>query len=267
MKDQINTIRCAVEAALSDDQPYIEACQKALTALAQIEAAVGEQEPVAWRVHPFDYGIGHEGVYATTHLTQQRDAWLRKGWNVESLYTAAPVAQQPGKPRKADVARTCPFCNEEWVEQPQAEAVPVGSVTHDLKLLPEYFAEVQAGTKTFELRKDDRGFNAGDSLRLREWSEGAGYTGKEELRRVLGVLRGPLYGLEEGFVILSTATQQAEAVQPGYVLVPVEPTEAMLLSARDWSATKYGKPIGDDAAKGCWGAMVAAAITQQKGGV
>lgn len=51
-------------------------------------------EPVAWRVHPFDYGIGHEGVYATTHLTQQRDAWLRKGWNVESLYTAAPVAQQ-----------------------------------------------------------------------------------------------------------------------------------------------------------------------------
>lgn len=55
------------------------------------------------------------------------------------------------------------------------------------------------------------------------------------------------------------------AVPPGYVLVPVEPTEAMLLSARDWSATKYGKPIGNDAAKGCWGAMVAAAIAQQKG--
>lgn len=58
---------------------------------------------------------------------------------------------------------------------------------------------------------------------------------------------------------------QAEAVPPAHVLVPVEPTEAMLLSARDWSATKYGKPIGDDAAKGCWGAMVAAAIAQQKG--
>lgn len=71
-----------------------------------------------------------------------------------------------------------------------------------------------------------------------------------------------------GWLARSTAfkaPQQAEAVPPGYVLVPVEPTEAMLLSARDWSATKYGKPIGDDAAKGCWGAMVAAAIAQQKG--
>ncbi len=58
---------------------------------------------------------------------------------------------------------------------------------------------------------------------------------------------------------------QAEAVPPGYVLLPMEPTLEMLLSARDWSATKYGKPIGDDAAKGCWGAMISAAIAQQKG--
>lgn len=74
MKDQLQIIRRAVTAALSDDQPYIEACKKALTALSELEQMVGEQEPVAWRVHPFDYGIGHEGVYATTHLTQQRDA-------------------------------------------------------------------------------------------------------------------------------------------------------------------------------------------------
>lgn len=37
------------------------------------------------------------------------------------------------------------------------------------------------------------------------------------------------------------------------------PTEAMLIAARDWSAKKYGKPIGDDAARGCWNAMLAAA--------
>lgn len=34
-----------------------------------------------------------------------------------------------------------------------------------------------------------------------------------------------------------------------------EPTEAMLNAARDWSAAKYGKPIGNDAAIGCWQAM------------
>lgn len=38
-----------------------------------------------------------------------------------------------------------------------------------------------------------------------------------------------------------------------------EPTEAMLIAARDWSYKKYGKPIGDDAAIGCWKAMFEAA--------
>ena len=51
--------------------------------------------PVAWRVHPFDYGIGHEGVYAMTMLEQQRDAWLRKGLKVEPLYVAPQVVVVP----------------------------------------------------------------------------------------------------------------------------------------------------------------------------
>ena len=44
-------------------------------------------DPVAWRIHPFDYGIGSQGVYAITLLPQQRDAWLRRGWKAEPLYT------------------------------------------------------------------------------------------------------------------------------------------------------------------------------------
>lgn len=40
---------------------------------------------------------------------------------------------------------------------------------------------------------------------------------------------------------------------------PREPTEAMLVAARDWSNRVYGKPIGNEAARGCWLAMVAAA--------
>lgn len=38
-----------------------------------------------------------------------------------------------------------------------------------------------------------------------------------------------------------------------------EPNEAMLNAARDWSYKKYGKPIGNDAAIGCWQAMLSAA--------
>ena len=40
-----------------------------------------------------------------------------------------------------------------------------------------------------------------------------------------------------------------------------EPTEAMLDAARDWSDHKYGKPIGNDAAIGCWQAMFDAQAT------
>jgi hypothetical protein len=49
-----------------------------------------EQEPVAWQVHPFDYGIGFEGVYAMTQRPDQVKAWERKGWTVQPLYTHPP---------------------------------------------------------------------------------------------------------------------------------------------------------------------------------
>lgn len=53
-------------------------------------------EPVAWRVHPFDYGIGYEGVYAMTMREDQRETWRRKGWNTEPLFTAPqPVEREP----------------------------------------------------------------------------------------------------------------------------------------------------------------------------
>lgn len=45
----------------------------------------------------------------------------------------------------------------------------------------------------------------------------------------------------------------------GLAIVPKEPTEKMLIAARDWSQEKYGKPVGNDAAQGCWAAMLAAA--------
>lgn len=72
--------------------------------------------PVAWRVHPFDYGIGHEGVYAMTMLEQQRDAWLRKGWKVEPLYVAPRAAMEPltdeqiEKLRRDTFSTENPFC-------------------------------------------------------------------------------------------------------------------------------------------------------------
>ena len=39
------------------------------------------------------------------------------------------------------------------------------------------------------------------------------------------------------------------------VIIPREPTEEMLIAARDWSAKFVGYPIGNKAATGCWQAM------------
>lgn len=54
----------------------------------QADAAQAHQEPVAWRVRPFDYGIGYEGVDALTTRKEQCEIWERKGWKVEPLYAA-----------------------------------------------------------------------------------------------------------------------------------------------------------------------------------
>jgi ASC-1-like (ASCH) protein len=41
---------------------------------------------------------------------------------------------------------------------------------HELKTLQPYFNELKAGNKTFELRKDDRGFKVGDFVLLKEYN-------------------------------------------------------------------------------------------------
>lgn len=55
------------------------------------------------------------------------------------------------------------------------------------------------------------------------------------------------------------AALRIPAPKSGWVSVPREPTEAMLLASRDWSDKLYGKPIGSPAAKGCYAAMLEAA--------
>ena len=77
---------------------------------------------------------------------------------------------------------------------------------HELKILPEHFKAVWAGIKRAELRKDDRGFETGDILVLREW-DGKEYTGSGIAVKVTHILRDcPEYGLSDGYCILSIKT-------------------------------------------------------------
>jgi len=50
---------------------------------------------------------------------------------------------------------------------------------HELKTWPEYYHEVEKGNKTFEIRMNDRNYQVGDTLILREYNPfWQSYTGK-----------------------------------------------------------------------------------------
>lgn len=74
---------------------------------------------------------------------------------------------------------------------------------HELKTWPQYYYRVFDGQKNFEVRKDDRNFEIGDVLKLREWDpETKDYTGRELFRRVTYILRGGSFGIEKGYVVM-----------------------------------------------------------------
>lgn len=82
----------------------------------------------------------------------------------------------------------------------------------ELKTDPVVFEDVWQGRKTYEIRFDDRGYTDQDRLRLLETSyTGAEmksglpliFTGREMVAEVTHILRGPIYGLLDGWVIMS----------------------------------------------------------------
>ena len=75
---------------------------------------------------------------------------------------------------------------------------------HELKISPEYFRVVANEFKKFELCQNDRDFQVGDLLHLREYNPLMGtYSGQEVLARVDYILHGGEFGLAEGFVCMS----------------------------------------------------------------
>lgn len=81
---------------------------------------------------------------------------------------------------------------------------------HTLKVDAGIFESLLDGSKTFEFRKDDREprFAIGDELTLMEWAPSPKFPGGCETERavvrdVTYVLRGPAYGVPEGYCVMA----------------------------------------------------------------
>lgn len=73
---------------------------------------------------------------------------------------------------------------------------------HRLKIWPEFFVPLFQGTKSFEVRRNDRDFRPGDELQLEEWDPRGGlYTGRRVSRRILYLWRLDTIGIP-GFVAM-----------------------------------------------------------------
>ena len=91
---------------------------------------------------------------------------------------------------------------------------------HDLKIERQFADAVLDGRKTFEVRKNDRGFNAGDLVRFEVVEHGVATTFccgdhplNGEIYRIGYVLSG--WGLEEGYVAFSISPSYVELAERG----------------------------------------------------
>jgi hypothetical protein len=113
---------------------------------------------------------------------------------------------------------------------------------HELKTDPDTFDEVVGKTKSFEIRFDDRGYQVGDHLRLRKTRDTGEemkggmpltFTGDETTREVSQILRGPIYGLKAGWVIMSI-----KDIDP-----TKEEVDEVMETLKEFAGSPVGKPV------------------------
>lgn len=90
--------------------------------------------------------------------------------------------------------------------------------THELKTWPAWFELVASHAKTFEVRRDDREFEQGDRVNLREYDPVTHeYSGREAHGMIGFVLRGAM-GIEPGYCVMSVFVMHI-AIAPAWKVV------------------------------------------------
>jgi hypothetical protein len=89
--------------------------------------------------------------------------------------------------------------------------------THELKAWPIYFQPVLDGTKTFEARRNDRNFQVGDILWLREWKP------KDSIHSALGEYSGREVKVSVTYILTGSEANNAIGINEGFCVMAVKP--------------------------------------------
>lgn len=80
-------------------------------------------------------------------------------------------------------------------------------ILHEIKCWPEFFGKIALREKEFELRKNDRDYQVGEIIKIREYVPNKQrYTGSFVLREISYMLTNTEFGLKEGYCILQLKT-------------------------------------------------------------
>lgn len=91
---------------------------------------------------------------------------------------------------------------EEKMQNLPSDTQETGQKVHQIRIAKSYFDDVANGIKTFELRKNDRGYKKGDILEMMEFADGKN-TGRM-VRVLVTYILEDYTGIEDGYCIMAT---------------------------------------------------------------
>jgi hypothetical protein len=89
------------------------------------------------------------------------------------------------------------------VQRPATDGIVATGREHELKTWPGPFRRMWDGSKTFEVRWNDRDYQEGDELLLREYSLGTDTYSGRWIKGLVTCIVGDNWGLPPGLVVMA----------------------------------------------------------------
>ncbi len=82
----------------------------------------------------------------------------------------------------------CNYCKQFIGHGEEHNCMPDKQV-HTVKVWPQFYKSVESGERSFDIRKDDRGYEVGDNLVLHEYDPEEGFTGASTIKQITWITR------------------------------------------------------------------------------